>query len=126
MAEYATKTDLKAIRIPQIPAPNTDHDTELDNCCKRARVQFVDPALGRFEDTLPLTTCPDAIKEITADIGAGIYMTDHHYQMEAEMVAQQNPLMKRGLDALDRYIEDTYTETGRTTRAVSAWRRSSS
>jgi len=126
MAEYADKDNLKGGRVPQILAANTDHDTELDACCKQARVMFVDRALGKHEDTLPLTSCPDAIQEITADIAGGIYMTNHHYQMEAEMVAHQHPLMKRGLDALDRYIEDTYTEEGRTTRAVSAWRRSSS
>ena len=126
MAEYATKTNLKAIRIPQIQVANTDHDTELDNCCKRARLQFVDPALGKHEDTLPLTSVPDAIVEITADIAAGIYQTDHLYQMEGEMVGHEHPLMKRGLDALDRYMEDTYTEEGRATRAVSSWRRSSS
>lgn len=110
MANNYNADDLTLIkRAANIPTAVTTHDTDL-KANLTASYNWINLQLDRFT-TVPLSTIPNIIKEIEADIAAGMFKEEKTEPVEGERM-KRNLLRERGENALLEYIKTTYQSKG--------------
>lgn len=78
-------------------------DSELSNCIAAADA-IIDNALRNFT-SVPLSSPPQIIKDISADLAAGIF------KQRRQPPDEENILIEAGRQRLQDYIRETYLES---------------
>jgi phage gp36-like protein len=100
---------VKVKQVANIESSISTFDTELQAKLDAA-YNYINLILDRYT-TVPLTTVPDIIKEIEADIAAGYFKEDRTVPVEGERI-QKSILRARGEEKLQAYIDTTHTLKG--------------
>lgn len=106
MATYSTDAMVKE----RLGITTSDFDTQIGTKREQAH-NWINNELDPFT-TVPLSSVPDMIKEIEADIAAGMFREERD-EPTVEGTLKRSLLRARGEEALERYIVTNYKESKR-------------
>jgi len=92
-------------------AQHTDFDTIIDAMRVYAQ-SIIDDELQNFESSLPLSSPTQLIKEIEADIAAGLVI-ENKFERTDELREKASWLQERGMIRLEKHIQNTYVDDSR-------------